>query len=59
MSPSARTPLLSNDDWDEVADRLSVVQRVKRLVVGVPHHKTGEERATAVAEARAKGGAKK
>lgn len=45
---------LADAYWkDEVADSNSFVQRIKRLVFRVPHYKSGEELASAVAAAKA------
>jgi YHS domain-containing protein len=47
---------LAESYWkDEVAGNNSFFQRWKRLVFRVPHYKSGEELAKAVAEAKAKG----
>jgi YHS domain-containing protein len=46
---------LADQYWkDEVAGNNSWVQRYKRLVLRVPHYKTGEELARMVADAKAK-----
>ena len=51
---------LAESYWkDEVAGNNSFIQRWKRLVFRVPHYKSGEELAKAVAEAKAKGGVSK
>jgi ABC-type branched-subunit amino acid transport system substrate-binding protein len=47
---------LAESYWkDEVADSNSFFQRWKRLIFRVPHYKSGEDLAKAVAEAKAKG----
>jgi YHS domain-containing protein len=51
---------LAETYWkDEVAGNNSFFQRWKRLVFRVPHYKSGEELAKAVAEAKAKGSSAK
>ena len=51
---------LAESYWkDEVAGSNSFFQRWKRLIFRVPHYKSGEDLAKAVAEAKAKGGATK
>ena len=46
---------LADKYWkEEVAGSNSFWQRTKRLIIRVPHYKTGEQLATAVAEAKAK-----
>jgi len=50
---------LATHYWNsEIAGNNSFVQRAKRLVIRVPHYKSGEELANAVARAKAAGGAK-
>jgi len=50
---------LANRYWmDEIAGNNSFFQRVKRLVWRVPHYKSGEELANAVAEAKNGGAAR-
>jgi YHS domain-containing protein len=47
---------LANKYWrEEIAGNNSFVQRVKRMVLRVPHYQSGEQLAQAVAAARAKG----
>ena len=51
---------LAEKYWkDEVAGGNSFVQRAKRLIFRVPHYKTGEELAQAIAAAKANKGASK
>jgi YHS domain-containing protein len=48
---------LARKYWtEEIAGRHSFWQRAKRLVFKVPHYKSGDELAKAVAEAKARGG---
>jgi YHS domain-containing protein len=50
---------LATQYWNsEIAGNNSFVQRAKRLVIRVPHYKSGEELANAVARAKAAEGAK-
>lgn len=56
MLDPARNLALANKYWDEeVKGSNALVQRAKRLVLRVPHYKTGKELAEAVARAKAEG----
>ncbi len=56
MLDPLRNLALANKYWaEEVNGSNALVQRVKRLVLRVPHYKTGKELAEAVARAKAEG----